>query len=77
MTSAGVSGNSRPRRTCSNLGEYQSAEWWNPAYSWCYPDEDLVGLMIEIAETAHPTTMAITALVKWLILSFDVEASDE
>ena len=60
-----------------HLGEYQSAEWGNPAYSWCYPDEDLVGLMIEIAETAHPTTMAITALVKWLILSFDVEVTEE
>ena len=35
-----------------HLGEYQSAEWGNPAYSWCYPDEDLVGLMIEIAETS-------------------------
>ena len=32
-----------------HLGEYQSAEWGNPA---CYPDEDLVGLMIEIAETS-------------------------
>ena len=57
-----------------HLGECQSAEWGNPA---CYPDEDLAGVMIEIAETAHPTTMAITALVKWLILSFDVEASEE
>ena len=28
---------------------------WNSAKA-CYPDEDLVELMIEIAETAHPTT---------------------
>ena len=35
-----------------HLGEYQAPEWGNPAYSWCYPDEDLVGLMIEIAETS-------------------------
>ena len=45
----------------------------NPRYHSCYSDEDLVGLSIEVAESCHIKTMPITALCKWLILSFDVE----
>ena len=58
-----------------HLVTYQAAEWGNPSYYWCYADEDLVGLCIEIAESCHPSTLAITALVKWLILAFDVDAA--
>ena len=54
-----------------HLVSWQAAEWGNPAYFWCYADEDLVGLCVEIAESCHPRTMAPTALVKWLILAFD------
>ena len=52
---------------------YQAKEWGNPSYCWCYSDEDLVGLSVEIAKACHPNTMAITAIVKWLLLAFDQE----
>ena len=35
--------------------------------------KDLVGHMIEVAETCHPRTMAGTALFKWLTFAFDPE----
>ena len=47
-----------------------------PRFYWTYADEDLVGQFIEIAETVHPTTMAITALFKWLHLLFDGDSND-
>jgi len=50
---------------------YQCAMWGNPIYYWCYSDEDLVGLMIEIARSCHLNTLAVTALVKWLLVCFD------
>ena len=51
--------------------------WGNPAYYWTYCDEDLVGLMVEIATSCHPRTMAATALVKWLVLCFDCPRDEE
>ena len=56
---------------------YTCAQWGNPVYYWCYSDEDLVGLMIEIAKSCHVSTLAATALVKWLILCFDCDETDE
>ena len=54
-----------------HMVSYQASEWGNPSYSWCYGDEDLVGQCIEIASSCHPKTCNITALIKWLVLSFD------
>ena len=46
----------------------------NPSYSWCYADEDLVGMAIDIAQGSHWSTVEVTALVKWLICCFDTES---
>ena len=51
--------------------------WGNPSYYWTYCDEDLVKLMVEIATSCHPLTMAATALVKWLVLCFDCPPEEE
>lgn len=57
-----------------HLATYQAKEWGNPSYYWTYADEDLVGLCVEIAQSVHTNTMAVNALVKWLILAFDEPA---
>jgi hypothetical protein len=49
----------------------QAATFGNPRYYWCYPDEDLVGLSVEVAENCHVKTMAEMVILKWLILAFD------
>ena len=55
-----------------HLCEDQVVEWGiNPKYFWTYADEDFVGHMIEVAETCHPRTMAITAMYKWVLLAMD------
>ena len=56
-----------------HLCEWQAPDWRNPAYYCTYDDEDLVGLMMELAEACHVNTPAITALLKWLILALDLE----
>ena len=43
----------------------------NPRYWWCYGDEDLVRIMIGIADSVHPRTLAISVLCKWLWCVFD------
>ena len=53
-----------------HLTQFQCLNFGNPRYYWCYPDEDLVGSMIEIAETCHPNTLPVTVLFKWLHLFF-------
>ncbi len=53
-----------------HLCEWQAIERGNPRYYWCYPDEDLVGLMVEIVQSVHPRRLAVMCLLKWLILSF-------
>ena len=50
---------------------HQAATFGNPRYHWCYADEDLVGLMVEVAENCHTRTVAEMVLVKWLIVAFD------
>ena len=50
---------------------WQILEWGNPRFWWVYGDEDLVGIMIHIAETVHPTTLAASVLSKWLWCVFD------
>jgi hypothetical protein len=50
-------------------------EWqgliFNPRFSWCYSDEDLVGQLIDVAESCHSKTLASTAMFKWLTLVYD------
>ena len=47
------------------------AQLMNPRMFWCYGDEDLVGQAIEVSKSVHPSTVADTALYKWLLLHFD------
>ena len=49
-----------------HLCEWQAGEVGNPRSFWTYADEDLVGLLVEVAESCHPKTMAVSALFKWL-----------
>ena len=56
-----------------HLTEIQCVMYGNPRYYWTYADEDLVGMMVEIAETRHPATMAFTVLFKWMHVFFDKE----
>ena len=43
----------------------------NPRYYWCYGDEDLVRILVGIADGVHPRTLAISVLSKWLWCVFD------
>ena len=42
-----------------------------PSLFWVYSDEDLVGKMVEVAESCHASTTAAIALVKWLVAAFE------
>ena len=53
-----------------HLCEMQAILYGNPRYYWCYADEDLVGLMTEVAEGVHPATLAFSVIFKWLHTSF-------
>ena len=46
------------------------AGMYNPRFFWTYADEDLVGQMLEVAQTCHASTLADTALYKYLLLHF-------
>ena len=59
------------------LLQYQCQVWGNPAYFWCYADEDLVGQMIEIAASCHVLTLSFTVITKWLVTAFDHDSEDE
>ena len=59
------------------LSQYVCMTWGNPAYYWCYPDEDLVGQLIEIAGSCHVATLSITVLTKWLVTAFDHDSDEE
>ena len=41
----------------------------NPRSFWTYADEDLVGKLVEVAKCCHVSTIAPTAMAKWLILA--------
>ena len=53
-----------------HLCEWQAPGQGNPRFSWTYSDEDLVGTMVEVAESCHASTMAVTAMIKWLTFAF-------
>ena len=47
-----------------HMCEFQALIMGNPRRWWTYSDEDLIGIMVEVAESCHPTTMAISILFK-------------
>jgi hypothetical protein len=49
----------------------QAVACGNPRFYWTYGDEDLVGILIGVAEGVHPSTLAISVLTKWLHCVFD------
>ena len=51
-----------------HLCEHQAAFWGNPRFFWCYCDEDMVGKMIEVATSCHPSTMDEISLYKYMLL---------
>jgi hypothetical protein len=53
-----------------HLCHYQVQQFGNPRFYWTYPDEDMVGQMVEVAKSCHPSTLAKTALYKWLVMAF-------
>jgi len=54
-----------------HLCEIQAQYLGNPRFFWTYADEDLVGHLVEVAESCHPSTVAETAMFKHLLLHFE------
>ena len=50
---------------------HQAIELGSPWFWWTYPDEDLVRILIAVAEGVNPTTLATSVLAKWLWCVFD------
>ena len=49
----------------------QAVVFGNPRFWWTYGDEDLVRIMINIADSVHSSTLAVSVLSKWLWCVFD------
>ena len=49
-----------------HLCSWQASEIGNPRSYWTYADEDLVGLLVECAQSCHVKTLAASAIFKWL-----------
>ena len=60
-----------------HLCEFQCLVLGNPRFFWTYPDENLVGQLVEVAESVHPLTLGVSVLLKWLHLIFDEGFADE
>ena len=56
-----------------HLCTWQAALWGNPRAAWCYKDEDMVGIMIEVAQSCHPFTLPVISIWKWLLGVYEVE----
>ena len=54
-----------------HMCEFQALIMGSPRRWWSYSDEDLIGIMVVVAESCHPATLAISILFKWLHLVFD------
>jgi hypothetical protein len=54
-----------------HICEIQAIRFGNPRFYWTYNDEDLVGKLVEVAQSSHPSTVAATAILKCLWLQFD------
>ena len=59
-----------------HMCEWQCLEWRNPKGFDVYSDEDLVGQLLEVAESCHPATMPTTALFEWLTLVFSENTAE-
>ena len=57
-----------------HLCEWQAGEFGNPRSYWTYADEDLVGLLVECAQSCHAKTVAPSALFKWVHVHFNWDA---
>ena len=51
-----------------HLLHLQVPRWGNPRHCWCYSDEDLVGQVMEVARSCHPSTTPEIALFKFATL---------
>ena len=59
------------RNLFAHLCEWQAGEAGNPRFCWPQADEDLDGLLVEVAESCHPLTMSVSALFKWVHTYFE------
>ena len=50
------------RHLFQRLCEWQCIAYGKPRWHWCYTDEDICGLMIEVAQPCHVTTMAAASM---------------
>ena len=50
---------------------HQAILYGNPRYYWTYGDEDMVRILIGVADMVHPKTLAQSLLFKWLWCVFD------
>ena len=50
---------------------HQAILYGNPRYYWTYGDEDMVRILIGVADKVHPKTLAQSLLFKWLWCVFD------
>ena len=53
------------------LVEDQMPAFGNCRFWWTYPDEDLIGQLIDVAEGVHPFTLAVSVMSKWVLCVFD------
>jgi len=47
---------------------HQAHRFGNPRFYWTYADEDMVGHMMEVAKSCHPSTLTQTAMFKCLVI---------
>ena len=50
---------------------HQAIFYGNPRYYWTYGDEDMVRILIGVADMLHPKTLAQSVLFKWLWCVYD------
>ena len=51
-----------------HLTKHTCRLWGNPKHYWCYCDEDMVGHMVEVAESCHASSVAIVSLYKYAVM---------
>ena len=52
-----------------HLAGAQARRWGNPKEWWCYTDESVIGMVVRLAETCHPSTLATACCSKYLVLA--------
>ena len=53
-----------------HLCEWQAQSHGNPRFFWTYADEDLAGIMADVAASCHTLTVETSALFKWVHMAF-------